>query len=199
MITIALNPNDLAKVNRLLGDMKNAVPKVLVRSLNKTLTGVKTDASTAIRAVINAKKATVDASFRTVNATAAILTAHFESKGKPLPLIEFSARQTQQGVSVQVLKNTPRTVVAGAFIQTIQRSGHKGVFWRVWHGAKQPKRKLAYGKLPAKFRLPIKERFGPRVPDILSNEPVMQTVLTKANERLHTNIEHELNYELMRM
>lgn len=50
--------------------------------------------------------------------------------------------------------------------------------------------------LPHKFRFPIKERFGPRVPDIFSNSQVMDAVLEKAGNRLHANINHELEYEL---
>jgi hypothetical protein len=195
---IKINPADLAAVKRMLGGMKDAAPKVLSRALNKTLTGVKTDASTEIRAIITAPKASVDKTFRVVNATPTNLSALFESKGRPLPLIDFGARQTTKGVSVQVKRASARSVIAGAFIGTL-KSGHKGVFWRQWHGDKRPKKPLAYGTLPKKFRLPIEQRFGPRIPDILSNQPVMATVLKKAEERLHKNIEHELSYELSKL
>jgi hypothetical protein len=46
------------------------------------------------------------------------------------------------------------------------------------------------------YRLKIEERFGPRIPDIMSNEPVMKTILDKAGDRLHSNLEHETDYEL---
>lgn len=195
---IRINPDDLAKVNSMLAGVKNAAPTVMVRSLNKTLTGVRTDASTEIRAIITAKKSAVDETFRIVRATATQMSALFESKGKPLPLIDFGARQTTKGVSVQVKRSSPRAVVERAFIRTT-KSGHKGVYWREWHEGRQPKRKIAYARLPKSYRLPMQELFGPRVPDILSNEPVMAAVLKKAGDRLHTNIEHELNYELIKL
>ena len=47
-------------------------------------------------------------------------------------------------------------------------------------------------------RLPIEERFGPRVSDILSNESVIKTVTDKANERMAKNLTHEIDYELLR-
>jgi hypothetical protein len=174
VIHIQINRDDLAKVNMMLGDIGKAAPAVLVRALNKTLTGVKTDASSEIRTIITAKKSAVDETFRIVRASVTQMSGLFESKGKPLPLIDFSARQTAKGVSVQVKKASPRTVVGTTFIRTM-KSGHKGVFWREWHGAtKAPKKlKFAYAKLPKSYRLPMQERFGPRVPDILSNEPVM--------------------------
>jgi hypothetical protein len=37
------------------------------------------------------------------------------------------------------------------------------------------------------------------VPDILENQPVMSVVLTKAGDRMHKNIERELNYELSKL
>lgn len=195
---IKVNPDDLANVERMLDGVKNAAPVVLVRALNLTLTGVRTDASTEIRAIITAKKSAVDETFRITKATQTQLSALFESEGAPLPLIDFSARQTTKGVSVQVKRTSPRTVVERAFIQTM-KSGHKGVFWRTWHGDRKPKRPIAYARMPKTYRLPMTERFGPRVPDILGDEPVMAVVLKKAEDRLHTNIEHELNYELSKL
>jgi hypothetical protein len=50
------------------------------------------------------------------------------------------------------------------------------------------------------MRLPVKELFGPRIPDYLGDKgPIMQRVLVKADERLHKNIEHELNYEMSKL
>ncbi len=43
-------------------------------------------------------------------------------------------------------------------------------------GAKKTKNsKIRYAALPEKYRLPMSERFGPRVPDVLSNPQVMDT------------------------
>lgn len=207
MIEIRINQADVDKIRTMLAGIKDAAPKTMVRALNTTLTGVKTDASAEIRNVITAKKAAVDGTFRIVRATVTQMSGLFESKGKPLPLIDFAARQTKSGVSVQVRKDRPRSVVEGAFIATVRTkaqaaqeiTGHKGVFWRQWHGSKSPKKKIAYGKLPKRFRLPIAQLFGPRVPDILSNAPVMANVLAKAEERLHKNMERELNFELSKL
>lgn len=199
-ITIKINPEDLKKVERMLGDIQGMVPKVISRSINDTLSGVKTDASSEIRTVITLKKSTVDATFRTVKANTTHLSGLFESKGSPVPLIEYGARATKTGVSVQVKKGNPRSLIKGAFIATM-KSGHTGVFWRQWHQAvsKPTNKKIPYGKLPKRYRLPIAQRYGPRVPDILENQPVMSVVLTKAGDRMHKNIERELNYELSKL
>jgi hypothetical protein len=208
MITIQINQADLDRVKTMLRGIDNVAPKVLSRAINDTLAGVKTDASTEIRNIITAKKSAVDGTFRTVKATVTQFSGLFESKGKPLPLIDFSARQTKAGVSVQVKKKNPRTVLTGAFIAAVRTkeqaaagsTGHQGVFWRVYRGGvKGPVKKIAYGRLPRKYRLPIKQLFGPRIPDILGDEPVMAVVLKKADDRLHKNMDKELNYELSKL
>ncbi len=200
MIKISIDPVNQSKVRSLFSGMKTVGEKVLSRSLNKTLTGVKTDASTEIRKELNAKKAAVDETFTLNKATIKKLNASIISTGTPLALIDFvGTRQTAKGVSVLVKKAGSRKIIPGAFITTL-KGGHKGVFWRDWHGTKKPKNsKIRYGTLPRKFRLPMSERFGPRVPDILSNQPVMDAVLKKASDRLHTNINHELEYELSKL
>ena len=200
MIVIKMNPDDMAKVQSMLAEIKNAGSKVISRAINKTLTGVKTDASTEIRSVITAKKSAVDGTFQITKATVTDLRGVFASSGRPLPLMDYSARQTKKGVSVQVKKTGTRTVIAGTFISTM-KSGHKGVFWRQWHGGKRsPKKKIAYARLPKMYRMPIEERFGPRIPDYLGDKgPVMGRLLAKTDERLHKNMASELNFELSKL
>jgi hypothetical protein len=96
------------------------------------------------------------------------------------------------------------------------KSGHRGLYWREWHG-RAPKqlnkvdrainrsgyiwsaksnRYISIAWLPKAYRLPIEELYGPRVPDIMSNDPVMTAILAKAGDRLHKNLVHETEYEL---
>lgn len=197
---IRINADDMRKVESALRGIDGVAAKVCSRAINDTLAGVKTDASSEIRAVLTLKKSAVDATFKITKATQAKLSGLFQSTGSPVPLIEYGARQTKAGVSVQVKRGSSRSVITGAFIATM-KSGHKGVFWREWHGhTKKPiNRNIPYGKLPKIYRLPIAQRYGPRVPDILSNEPVMAVVLDKAGDRMHKNIDKELNYELSKL
>jgi len=195
--SIKINEGDLQRVQNMLDDFVGIPDRVTVRALNKTLTGVRTDASAAIREIITAKKAAVDETFKLEKASTGNLRAAISSIGKPLALIDYSSRQTAKGVSVQVRKDRSRKVVSAAFIAKMN-SSHQGVFWREYHGSsKKPKNAdLTYGQLPRSYRLKIKERFGPRVPDIMGNEPVMKTILAQAEKRLHDNLEHETDYEM---
>jgi hypothetical protein len=204
--SIQIDQNDMRKVEEMLSDIQKAPAKVTTRALNKTLTGVRTDASSAIREVITASKSAVDGTFRIQKASENRVEAWISSTGKRLPLSAYSVRQTKKGVSVHVKRVNPRKVIPGTFIATM-KSGHTGVFERgarkpmmaTWHGqtGQQPKRpNMNYGRLPKKYRLPIQELFGLRVPDVMVYEPTMTTILKQANERLHKNLMHEMDFEL---
>ena len=52
MINIKMNTDDVSRVKTMLADIKGAPERVMSRAINKTLTGVKTDASTAVREII---------------------------------------------------------------------------------------------------------------------------------------------------
>lgn len=209
MITIKINAEDMAKVKKMLAEIPGAADRVCMRAINDGLVGMKTDASAEIRSEIVLKKSAVDATFKTIKASVTSLLGVFSSTGKPVPLIEYGARQTAKGVSVHVKQANPRSVIPGTFIAVVRSKqqmdqgieGHKGVFWRVWHERQRKpfNRNFPYGKLPKKYRLPIVQRYGPRVPDILSNEPVMAAVLKKADDRMHANIERQINYELSKL
>lgn len=218
---IKIDEADLTKVKKAFSDMQKIGARVTMRSLNKTLSGVKTDSSKSIREEITAKKAAVDETFKISKASVDKPSAWIASTGKPLALIDFSTSKTQKGISVRVRKDRPRKIIPGTFI-TKMKSGHEGVFWRKWHDSKSTKRRkgmppaflrksmarqgyfynsktrcfVPAGILPKAYRLPIKERFGPRVPDIMGNEPVMKKILSQADDRLHKNLMHEMDYEL---
>jgi hypothetical protein len=185
--SIRINEADLSNVRNALSEILKAPDRVFVRALNKTLTGVKTDSSAKVRETLNASKKVVDETLKVQKASFGKMSAAIHSTGRPLPLIGFTGtRQTKKGVSVMIKKGRPRKVIPGTFIATM-KTGHKGVFWRDKVGTKTVS------------RLPISERYSSRVPDILSNEPVMKDVLSKADERLHKNLMHELDYELSKL
>ncbi len=173
----------LDDVQRTLAGIKDGSRKAIVRALNKTVGtssgGVQSDAVKEVAREFNLTQKDIKRDFRIKKATYADLSAYVRAQGKPVPLGRFiRTRQTQKGVSVQVKKSRPRVVIRHAFIPKL-KSGHIGVFWR-----------------RGKQRLPIDQRFGPRVPDIFSNDEVMKPILQKAQERLDKNFSHEVEFLL---
>lgn len=197
---IKINEAQLAEVRVLLGEIPNMVERVQMRALNKTVAGVRTDISTALRAVVNARKSKVDEQIKVVKATMATNYAVVSVKGGTLPLSEYSPTQKPAGVSAKVYKQKPRVLYQGAFI-AVMKSGHKGVFKRtgpgrthVGHYVRIQWPKIFPGKHPARF--PIKEMYGPRLASILEIPGVMNPVLENSSVRLANNVKHEMEYEL---
>lgn len=184
---ITINPEDLRAVNNLMAGIKECVPAVTARAVNRVLSGVKTDASAEITAVMNVTKSAADKTFKIRAAVIGGQAGAIASTGAYVPLIDMKGtRQTQTGVSVQVLKENPRKVIRSAFIATMKNkkktgeiTTHKSVFRRV-----------------SKDRLPIKQLYTSSVPDIMARTEVMQRILKKADARLHERLLHEMDYEL---
>ena len=201
-VSIRINREDLDRVASTMEGIRNGYEKILVRSLNKTITGVRTDAVKEIGKEITPKAKIIRDTFKLEKANYARLTASVKSIGWPLPLINYAARKVAKGVSFKINKrDASRTTLRGAFIATM-RSGHKGVFWRKFrdtHTARQIKPRMKYSSLPPIYRLPIRQRYGPAVPAIMEDERVMTPILAQASERLTTALNHELDFELSRL
>lgn len=196
-----MDRSDLAAVDAAMSGIKNGYKKVLVRSLNKTITGVRTDAVTEIRKEITPKAKIIRDTFKLQRANYATMAASVKSTGWPIPLIDYKARAVKRGVTFQVRQSAGRSLLPGGFI-AVMTSGHKGVFWREYrdtHHAGIVKKKVRYGALPVRYRLPIRQRYGPAVPSVMESDKVMKPILKKAGNRLSKEIDHQLEFEISKL
>lgn len=108
--------------------------------------------------------ADVRKALRLERAGAGRLVARVVATGRPIALIRFDARQSSAGVSVQVLNG--RKVIPGAFIQRMP-SGHEGVYVRDLRRGPAPRTRANRWEA-----LPVRELFGPSVPNGLANAKV---------------------------
>lgn len=163
-------------------------PKAVQRALNKTAITARAQAARSIRDTgYGLKVATIKGAFTIRRATQADLKAIVTATGRPIPLIQYGARQTGRGVSVNV-KNG-RKVIAHAFIATMH-SGHEGVFIRVDN---KRKRVIRNGKVYYSG-LPIKELFGPSVPSAFANEVVQDQLKSAIELRFPVVLKQELKF-----
>ena len=80
------------------------------------------------------------------------------------------------------------------------KSGHKGVFSREKPPYKTSKnKKLPWKRLNPKYRLPINQKFGPMIPDIMKRDSVMNPILKEAGNRLVKEIGSSLKFELSKL
>lgn len=167
-MNIKIDPKDMQEVRDVLSKLSgDEVKKATVRSVNKTMTGVRTDGvkiltdhyaltASAIRESWSIKKAYFDNPLGVVSST-----------GMFIRLINYGARQVNSGVSVKVLKSGGRKIVQHAFIGKIRvdRRAHKPslegkmitgqsneqVYRRVYHdekhGGKSSKIRMMAGKV----------------------------------------------------
>ena len=198
MMPVTVDRNQLLAATLMLNGVKNGLPKVQARAVNKALAKSLTASSKEIGGTVNLKAARIKKDFSQVKATYADPGGKLVCKGGPIGLINYSARQTRDGVTVQVLKSKPRTLLKHAFIATVKGAQH--VFWRTYTGPRAPYNpKLAYGRMSRDYRHPIERLTGPRIPDIFDRQEVMAVVLKTAAESYQQNFEHELERELERL
>jgi hypothetical protein len=196
---IRFSEEDKQKLLATLDGIKNGTERALMRSINKTIPGVSTDAAKAAAQRINLAQKIIKKGFKTQLATMGNCNGSWKSMGKPVPLINYGARQTKTGVTFQVLKGGGRALLKHAFIATMG-SGHQGVFWRTPRSfppsSKPHLTPLPWKTLPKYIRLPIKELFGPKVEDTLSMQAIFDDLKDKAQERFMAAMEHETDYLL---
>jgi len=187
---IELSKADLAKVNLMLGGVKNGAPKVLTRSINKTLTGVRSTTKKEIVKHYNLTQKRVDKNLTTNKATWSKLSGSVVAKGKPLGLLSFSGtKQTKKGVTGKILKEKSRRfLIKSAFITRAgivrKKSGEKprGVFRRA-----------------GKKRYPIHRLTGPRIEDEFAKPRTYNAVTDYAQNRITKQMGHELDFELSKL
>ena len=207
-INLQFDPGDIAKVNLLMGDIKNGVPKVMTRAINKTLAGVQTDAVKAIAIDLNLTQERIREDFYINNATYENLAGSVVAKGRPVNFASFSGTTETVsdyggGVSVKIKKSGSRVRFKHAFIwNRPTKSGDEArtVFQREWHEWHSFRSRFSpWKKFGAKYRLPLETLNGPRIEDEYAKDRVINNVQLEAKARLDANLEHELEYELSKL
>lgn len=184
-IRIQLNRADVEELNALLSALdSDSRTKAIVRAMNKTAKGVRTDISREVRQRVNIKAADVKTGIKLWMANKNRPSVRVTISGKRRPLMMFGARQTKAGVSVQVYKTEGRKVIPRAFIATGKGSGQQNVFWRA---------KAGDGKLVGRY--PIHKRYGLALPEAFEWTS-REVVESQARERLKKNLTHEIDYLL---
>uniref|UniRef100_A0A6M3J2P2 Putative minor tail protein n=1 Tax=viral metagenome TaxID=1070528 RepID=A0A6M3J2P2_9ZZZZ len=183
---VEISQSDLNKAKFMLAGIKGAYPRVLTRSINKALTGARTDAVGEIAKDLNLTKTRIRKDFSTINANYSTLSGKLVSTGKPVGLIEFKARQTKKGTGFQVKKTGKRTVISSAFIQTSNTA--KNVFIR---------KRISGKKRVA--RLPIERLSGPRIQDIYAKPEIYDATRGSGLARMAKEFDRLLDMELKKL
>lgn len=171
---------DLRKVDRQLANLQSAIrDRVIGAALNKTIAKGKSEMSRQIRSEFNIKASDVNAQLKIRRASAqnANLLATLEAFGKrrgqrSRNVMLFRAKQTRQGVTVQIKKSGGRKLIAHAFIGNNGRT----VFVR-----------------EGKSRLPIKPVETIDVPQMFNTRRINAAVVKKMQSEFSIELDRAFN------
>ncbi len=178
---ITIDEKGIAEAQKLLAHIPNAVPRAAARAINRAAAAAKTEAWKQVKKEYTVKQAYVRRAWDKVSkATPGNLQAKLTSKGAVMPLSYFThkpksvpKRRPKNPVYVQVRQDGGGRI-AHAFLATM-KSGHTGIFTR-----------------ETKASLPINQKFGPSVPQMLGSETVSGFIEERAQQMLNKRFEHEV-------
>jgi hypothetical protein len=195
---VKVDQTQLEDAKRVFSGFPDLQKKVHYRALNQTMTGVRTDMVNASEKILTVEdKSNVKDAITINKATMYSPSANVKGTGKPIKLGYFIVQQVAGGVLVKVMWGKAAKLIRHAFIATIAKTGHKGVYWRKKQDSvKSFKPGFPYASLPKKYRFPINELYGPSVADSLKNPGVIDDILDKADDRLHKAYDSVLDDEM---
>lgn len=175
--------------SRLIKQMERITPKAAASALKRAASSARTAGVRKVRERYTIKAKDVNAVFKIVGKpSASSLEAVLRAKTGSLPLINYQtspgkppSKQPKSGVKATVVRGK-RSVLKHAFVTKVGSGGHIGVFER------------STGK-----RFPIKEIFGPPIPQLLNNEEVREQIEKTFAETFETRMEHEIDRQLGRL
>ena len=123
MVVINVSINGLNQFQGSLGRTHTEVNKKCQQALNRTLQRSRTKMTNAVGAKLNLRKKTIRDLVSIQRATKATgLIGKLSVKNKPVPLIEYRAKQNRKGVSFKVFHDRPRQLIRQAFIYPDSRA-----------------------------------------------------------------------------
>jgi hypothetical protein len=177
----------------MLSGISGAADKALTRAINKSLVNVRTRAVKEIGADLNLKSSRIKKDFDIKKAIFTKMVAFVRCQSVPPGLINFSSRQVRKGVTTKVRKKGGRKFVKHAFIATFKGNRHvaKRTGDEVGKGIYDPRKKRIWGRLPKKYRFPIKVLYAVRPADFMAQPEILNPLEYYAGERVSTNLDHE--------
>lgn len=189
MIITEIKVSGMEDVERRLGNLKSKAPLVLSRAINRAISNVKKNSAKETSSRYYITSGEVKKTLRLVKASKSSLKAAVISSGSGIALSKFKVNPGTP-VRYRGASRSPKVYRAGvkksggvkplagdpkAFI-AVMKSGHKGVFERTSDAS-----------------LPIKQLYGPSVPQIMKNQDILDVINKDAAETLQKRLDVEIN------
>ena len=207
-VSITIKTVGFDEVEKALGEFKNKAPSVLYNIIKRVATNVNKNISKYTRKRYVIKTQDIKKTLKIKKPSKTDLSAVIQSNGAPLSLTKFKITSSgglnpisMKGIpkegdknypgraryKVRVLRASNLTKKEHSFMQRM-RNGHLALFIRKKYV------KAVFGKQAQK----IKELHGPSVPQMISNDEVMNSINRDAQETYEKRIEHEIKRILNR-
>lgn len=199
MSSVQINQASVTEVKAMLGEFADKYKSVLTTSINKTLGTAKTQATARVGNKVNLPAARIKEDFYLDKANYSKLYGGLYAKDKDeyrIGLIQYGARQTLKGVSVQILKSKPRFLIPHAFIARRGTKDH--VFWRKnrtpdknkWPSGQ--KVRVRWDAINPDIRRPLSRRRGPSVAYWFGKPDVFDPVSIQAQHVYLQNVDAKI-------
>jgi hypothetical protein len=205
--SVEISQADIEKVKALLGELSGCYKKVMVTSINKTLTTAKTQVTARIANKVNLKSSRIKEDFKIDKANYGKISGSLsalDATENRIGLIQYAAKQTAKGVTVQVLRSNSRALLKHAFIAHGKKSTKEHVFWRknrpngTGKWPKGKKLKMFWGNVDEKFKKPLSRRVGPSAAYWFGKPDVFDPVAIQAQHVYSQNVESRIDEILRR-
>ncbi|MFH0995796.1 MAG: hypothetical protein V1844_09910 [Pseudomonadota bacterium] len=205
---LSVDAAQLADVKAMVSGIANGYEVVMKNAINRTLSTVQTQAVARIANELNLTSARIKQDFSILNATLARTGGGVYSKGDPIGLVSYGAKQTGSiksgttaDLKVKVKKaGSYKTIKHAFFASTKHKNAGEvmNVYWREYHGTRFPwNPRKAYNRMPDKYRYKLGRLSGPRIQDIYAGNTVFDPVTVQAQTIFVSNVDQEVK-ELFR-
>jgi hypothetical protein len=175
---ISLGNDRLQKAKNMLVGFEKEIPQVVARAINRSIENARSNVVREVRDRYNVRAKDIRTSIKISRANKNYPTAVLSSTGGPLPTMAFQVRPG----TVNGKRRTPITVsvkkgqsekLDRAFIAMV--GGKTGVYERI-----------------GQTRLPIRQMYGPSVPQMIGNDEIVKEIADKARAMLDDRLDHEI-------
>lgn len=204
-MTTTIDTTDLTNARIELARLAVEMPQVAVRTINSSLTGIKTDMKKLAREDYNFKAAALDSRMSKQTATKANIRGIIRSKGGLIHLTDFTGtRKTNKGITVNIKKSTGSQSIPRAFKAPARISSKEIILRRPGMPRGQTQNLYPRYGPPGSAGKPgssatIDVFYGPH-PEIIYNAPENWARIQKdADDRLTKAMDREIAAEFRRM
>ena len=176
---IEVSAEAIERVERILAGVPKGAERALSNAINRGLSRVKTGATKRVKEVYTVQSSAINEATNTKiqKASTGNLAGYINFSDCKIPLYKFKVTPKAPGVKKQVtaaVKKGGGTAFENAFIAQM-KSGHTGVFER-----------------ETSKRLPIEEKMGLAMAQMVGNLNVMTEIEKEAQEVVNERIGHEI-------